>query len=224
MSNACEFVALAARLREATRVLHAAAERSPRMRRLLGGVLPRADYIAMLCDLHALYGALEAGLARHAAHAQLAALPLARLERRHAIARDLRAFHGDDHWAHAYQPGRAARAYAEHLLGLADTAPHRLVAHAYARYLGDLSGGQVLARAVTKQYGLADGEGVAFYDFGPPAAVRELAASFRAGLDRVAVDEAIARDIEAEAVDAFRRHIVMFGEGAADGTQGDPQA
>lgn len=210
MIGAPQPLTLAARLRDATRGLHAAAERSPRMRRLLGGRLPRADYVAMLRDLHALYAALETGLARHATHAQLAPLPLARLARLHAISRDLRDLNGDGDVAHALGPGAAARGYAVHLHALADTAPHRLVAHAYVRYLGDLSGGQVLARIVTKQYGLADGQGVAFYDFGPPAAVRELAASFRAGLDRVASDESIAHDIETEAVDAFRRHIAMF--------------
>ena len=48
-----------------------------------------------------------------------------------------------------------------------------LVAHLYTRYLGDLSGGQILRRAVVRAYGLAGpGEttldaraGVAFYDF-----------------------------------------------------------
>lgn len=202
-------MALAARLRDATRALHTAAEHSPLMRRLLAGRLPRADYIAILRDLHALYAALEWGLVRHSAHEQLAPLPLARLVRLPALARDLCKLHGPD-WARELQPGTDARAYAEHLHLLADTAPHRLAAHAYVRYLGDLAGGQTLARVVARQYGLAAGEGVSFYDFGPPAAARELAAAFRAGLDRIATHETIARDIEEEAVDGFRRHVAMF--------------
>lgn len=43
----------------------------------------------------------------------------------------------------------------------------RLLAHAYVRYLGDLSGGQVIKRRIRKAYGL-DEEGLSgtqFYDF-----------------------------------------------------------
>lgn len=41
-----------------------------------------------------------------------------------------------------------------------------LAAHAYVRYLGDLSGGQLMKRRLIKAYGMYDdGEGFAFYNF-----------------------------------------------------------
>ncbi len=41
-----------------------------------------------------------------------------------------------------------------------------LTAHAYVRYLGDLSGGQIIRRRIIKAYDLyEDGEGLAFYNF-----------------------------------------------------------
>ena len=45
--------------------------------------------------------------------------------------------------------------------------PAPLLAHAYVRYLGDLSGGQVIRRRVARAYGLEEdnGAGVAFYEF-----------------------------------------------------------
>lgn len=44
--------------------------------------------------------------------------------------------------------------------------PSLLLAHSYVRYLGDLSGGQVIRRRVTKAYGLDEnGRGTQFYDF-----------------------------------------------------------
>jgi hypothetical protein len=43
--------------------------------------------------------------------------------------------------------------------------PELLIAHAYLRYLGDLSGGQVFARKLRKYNELPEGEGVAFYQF-----------------------------------------------------------
>lgn len=50
--------------------------------------------------------------------------------------------------------------------------PAPLLAHAYVRYLGDLSGGQVIRRRVAKSYGLdvdgdGDGRGTEFYAFKP---------------------------------------------------------
>ena len=48
-----------------------------------------------------------------------------------------------------------------------EEAPELLVAHAYTRYLGDLSGGQQLARVARKAYNLEKGgAGTAFYEFG----------------------------------------------------------
>lgn len=47
----------------------------------------------------------------------------------------------------------------------ADTNDARLLAHAYVRYLNDLSGGQVIRGQTAKAYGLAEGGGVSFFDF-----------------------------------------------------------
>lgn len=59
-------------------------------------------------------------------------------------------------------------AYTEHLQILSDSAdPSLLLAHAYVRYLGDLSGGQTIRRQVAKAYAIdaEDGSGVKFYEF-----------------------------------------------------------
>ena len=43
--------------------------------------------------------------------------------------------------------------------------PELLVAHAYTRYLGDLSGGQILKKIAQRGMGLQGSEGLAFYEF-----------------------------------------------------------
>jgi heme oxygenase len=59
-------------------------------------------------------------------------------------------------------------AYTERLQTLSDSAdPSLLLAHAYVRYLGDLSGGQVIRRRVAEAYAIdiEDGSGLKFYEF-----------------------------------------------------------
>ncbi len=63
---------LAQQLKLATGPLHRQVERSGLMRRILAGDFVHADYVALLHDLAALYGTLEAALARHASHPWLA--------------------------------------------------------------------------------------------------------------------------------------------------------
>ncbi|TYJ59112.1 hypothetical protein B9479_000101 [Cryptococcus floricola] len=58
-------------------------------------------------------------------------------------------------------------AYVDHLRTLSEspvTAPG-LLAHAYVRYLGDLSGGQFIGARVKRSYGLKGDEGTSFYQF-----------------------------------------------------------
>ena len=51
-------------------------------------------------------------------------------------------------------------------LSASDASAPLLLAHAYVRYLGDLSGGQIIKRRLMKVYDLPEtGEGVRFYEF-----------------------------------------------------------
>lgn len=202
-------IPLAARLREATRELHTEVERAGVMRSLLRGELGRAGYCALLRNLHALYLPLEQALARHAAHPGLAALVEPALFRSEALAQDLAGLHGP-RWADEIAVVPAARDYAAHLRELDASAPLRLAAHAYVRYLGDLSGGQLLASRVARQLALDEGTGVAFYDFGPAAVVTARAAALRLALDQLARDEDEAAALVDEACAAFVRHRQLF--------------
>lgn len=199
---------LAERLRSATRELHAEVERAGVMRRLLRGDLPRPAYCALLRSLHAIYAALEAALQRHSGHPQIAPWMRPELPRRERLERDLLALHGAD-WAEiACAP--AAQRYAGHLQVLCDERPGLLAAHGYVRYLGDLSGGQALARVVSRSLGA--GHAVSFYDFGGPDAAGRLAAALRAGLARIAPDAHSAQGLVDEARAAFIRHRELFEE------------
>lgn len=205
---------LCARLKAGTVDLHRQAERARLMQALLKGRLPRHAYTSLLAGLHHLYAALEAGLARHASHRLVAPWRHDGLARRAALEADLESLAGQ-HWQAVVACPREAVAYAHHLERLADNDPALLVAHAYVRYLGDLHGGQLIARIVARAYAADDGRGVAFYDFGDAAAVDQRIRHLRSGLDALALDEPGAERLVEEARGAYARHERLFDEVAA---------
>jgi heme oxygenase len=202
---------LAQRLRDGTRSLHTATERAGLMPALLRGQLPAAGFHRLLLSLHGLYAAMEPALARHADEPWLKPLALAPLFRRDALAADLAALLGPD-WATTWPPLPALQAYVDRLRTLDDSRPGLLAAHAYVRYLGDLSGGQTLARIVRQAYGMTGTDGTRFYDFGPPAQVAAQARRLREALDALPVDEAGAQALVAEAQWSFAQHERLFHE------------
>lgn len=201
---------LSAALREQTRSLHADAERSGIMRHFLRGRIDRRAYVSMLAALHPIYDALEAGLEAHP-H-----LPVRfpALYRTPSIAADLDVLHGPD-WAGEVSIAPSARTLADRIAAVAEARPARLAAHAYVRYLGDLSGGTALGARVRRALGLGNGEGTAFYAFPPPDAAA-WKARFRTALDSMGGDTHTHARVVDEACAAFRLHITMFEEiGAA---------
>lgn len=202
---------LAARLKAETATLHAAAERASLMAALLGQRLGRADYAALLSNLLALYAALEPALARHATHPAIAPLGVESLRRTPALRADLAGLVEADR-TESLRP--ATERYVARIAELEAGRPGLLVAHAYVRYLGDLSGGQLLRAAVRRSAFLA-GVGVAFYDFGDAGAVAALAQRFRAGL--AATDAGDVDAVVAEAKLGFAWHRDLFDELASAG-------
>lgn len=210
--------ALPERLRLETRSLHAATERTGAMAALLAGRLPRADYLAMLRNLHAIYAALEAALRAHAGTVAVAALQAGSLGRAAPLAEDLATLHGP-RWADELPLTGAALDYVARLDALqaaaAPAAAPALVAHAYVRYLGDLHGGQVLQRLVGRHYGLSDelgAPGTRFYDFGSTPEVLALRQQLRAALGSLPFDGDEQDAVVAEACWAFEQHQRLFTE------------
>ena len=212
---------LAARLRNETRSLHTEVERSTLMRALLHGELGLLPYCMLLRNLHAIYVALEAALTRHAGQPLLAPIFASALFRSAALEQDLNTLHGPA-WDQAIALQPASRLYVDRLRELERTGSGLLVAHAYVRYLGDLSGGQMLKRIVAKSFQLPDGAGSAFYDFGDSDQTRAQTLAFRAGLDDINADEQQIAAIVAEAQQAFELHRKLFAQLASAGAIAAP--
>lgn len=205
---------MADRLRLGTREWHRAAERTRFMQAMLRGQVSRAGYCRFLRSLHTIYETLEHALAHHAGQPALAPLHLPGLARTAAIAADLDVlFEGE--WRRELAPAVAATDYARHLQQLEATDPLMLLAHSYVRYLGDLSGGQLLQGIVAGALALPGADGTHFYRFDEPGA-RALATAYREALAQLQLDSGMMTRVVAEACDAFCRHCEMFDELAAE--------
>lgn len=163
-----------------TKTLHTEAERSGIIRDMLRGEASREGYILLQRNLLPAYQALEAGLEAHRDHPLLATLAAYRLDRATALKADLEALCGGDF---AQVPVLAeGTAYAKRIEDAAKGDGELLIAHAYTRYLGDLSGGQILKRLLAKKPGLTPSE-LTFYDFPAYADLGALKNDYRNALD-----------------------------------------
>jgi heme oxygenase len=194
-----------ARMRAATRALHAEAERAGFVRELLAGRATRSGYALWLRNLWPTYDALERALAAAPAGSPLAALADPRVLRAAALEQDLAVLAGAQ-WRGTLAALPAADAYAHRIEDAAQTSIARLAAHAYVRYLGDLNGGRVLRRVVAGTLGLDDAA-LRFYAFDADPA--ELEGSYRAALGCAAAEERDPGAAAQEAAVAFRLNIEL---------------
>jgi len=194
-------------LREGTRPEHEAAEGSSFVEDLLGGRLTAAAYVDLALQLHAVYAALEevGELVRRTPAG--AGVVFDELRRVPAIEADLAHLAGPG-WRERAVPLPATAAYAAAIrAGGADVGPY--VAHAYTRYLGDLSGGQVIGRMVQRHYGVAD-QGVGFYAFPAVPKPKPFKDLYRARIDALDLTAAQRAAVVDEARAAFRHNRALF--------------
>lgn len=166
---------IATLLREGTAEAHERAEHSQGAGWLTRGELDRDEYVRFLMMLYHVYDSFERAIDRHASHPVLQpTYNPTLLARTASLSADIAYLlqtpesTWQSHPIHIQlmsDPPLALTQYTDRLNTLADTDPAPLLAHAYVRYLGDLSGGQFIRRRLAKAYNLEDGAGLSFYDF-----------------------------------------------------------
>ena len=152
------------RLRERTRADHDSAETSQFMTDLLDGQLSRERYAELVAQLSFVYSALEAASDAMRADPIAGGFVSDSLRRSPAIAADLEALLGVE-WSEQIAPSPATEEYCDRIREVCFTWPGGFVAHHYTRYLGDLSGGQVIGAIVRRVYDLPRDAGAALYEF-----------------------------------------------------------
>ncbi|KAK4046169.1 hypothetical protein OIV83_006278 [Microbotryomycetes sp. JL201] len=243
-------IGLAQLLRDATALAHSDVMLPAVVHSLVKGLLPRDVYLRYLVLLHGVYTHLDAALEHHSTNQHLARVFDAKLlARADSLDDDCSWFAGTRNWHTDSAVARhtlenkpfVALEYEDRLRQLAGASGKRsndvddcdedktllLLAHAYVRYLGDLSGGQAIAKSLRKAYGLPEsGEGSAFYEFFIPGSdnggglprrataheLKQVKARFRAGLDAAGRDMTIEQRqrVVDEALYAFKLNMGIF--------------
>lgn len=197
-------------IRTASHQQHVAAETSSFMGDLLGGRLGVAAYARYTEQLWFVYEALESAAGRLAADPVAGPFVRPELLRLPALERDLAHLRGP-RWREEASALPATEAYADRVRECAERWPGGYVAHHYTRYLGDLSGGQVIRDRAERTWGFArKGDGVRFYvfeDVPNPAAFKR---DYRRRLDAVDADELERQRIVTECKRAFALNTAVF--------------
>jgi heme oxygenase len=201
---------LAMKLREGTKKAHTMAENVGFVKCFLKGTVEKNSYRKLVANLYFVYSAMEEELASLQHHPVVGKICFPELNRKQSLERDLAFYYGAN-WREQVQPSAAAQTYVARIHEVANTQPELLVGHSYTRYLGDLSGGQILKGIAERAMNLTDG-GTAFYRFEAISDEKAYKVKYRQALDELPIDDAMAEQIVNEANDAFKLNMKLFQE------------
>ena len=202
---------LATKLREGTKKAHTMAENVGFVKCFLKGVVEKTSYRKLVANLYFVYSAMEEEMDRLNQHPIVSQIHYPELNRKTSLEQDLYYYYGNN-WRDQVAPSPAAQDYVQRIREISANEPELLVAHSYTRYLGDLSGGQILKGIAQRAMNLSNGEGTAFYEFADIADEKQFKNQYRQAMDGLPVDDATADRIVDEANAAFGMNMKMFQE------------
>ena len=198
---------LALELKEGTKVSHSAAENTKFVSSFLKGVVSRDNYKQLTANFYFVYRAMEEEIEK------LDDFPLhdKLLNRTNKLEQDLRYYYGVM-WRDKIEPSQATKNYVKRIQTIE---PYLLVAHHYTRYMGDLSGGQILSNIAKNALNLTT-EGLKFYEFDIPN-MKEYKDKYRQSLNDLNMSDVQTSMLIDEANYAFKLNMLLFDE-----LQGNP--
>jgi heme oxygenase len=194
-------------MRRRTHDLHIRAERSGVINDVLRGQATRFGYALLLRNLLPAYRRLETGLEAGRHSLPVSAVARRELYRSAALRSDLMVLFGAS-WESVLPLLPAGEDY-ERRVGLAAGGDGAgLIAHAYTRYLGDLSGGQAMKRLLARGLGLQPEE-LSFYDFAEIDDAERFKERYRRAINEGVASIVDVDRVAAEAVAAFELNIAV---------------
>ena len=193
-------------LKSGTAMAHEAAESVHFVKNFVRGKIDRQLYGLLIAQLYHVYQELEQALDEHAPSYFGSCHFPKELHRKEALKEDL------DFW-HTSIPAvsPATQDYIDRIRDLSHSNPLLLLAHAYTRYLGDLSGGKVLARVARRALQLQD-DVLAFYQFPHVESFKLFKDHYRTCLNQLPLAETQIQELVQEANVAFLLNMRLFEE------------
>lgn len=201
-------------IKEGTKKSHSMAENTSFVASFLRGVIDQKNYRQLVANFYFIYHELETEVRRLKDDPYVGPLKLSALERHDALVKDCEFYFGEN-WKDNIYPTAATKQYIARIREVAHEDPKLLVGHHYTRYLGDLSGGQILRNIAENAMNLTDG-GLEFYDFPEIEDKKAYKQMYRETLNKLPVDQSDVNAIITEANYAFRLNMYMFEEMEGD--------
>lgn len=197
-------------LREGTKKSHSMAENMGFIKCFLKGVVEKNSYRKLAANFYFVYSAMEEEMEKLKNHPVVGQIYFPELNREESLAKDLQFYYGPN-WKNEIKLTPEGQAYVDRIHEIAKNSPELFAAHSYTRYMGDLSGGQILKNIAQKAMNL-DKDGTAFYEFETIDDEKAFKTMYRQALNDAPVDQETADRIVEEANDAFGMNMKMFQE------------
>nr|QCI04782.1 Heme oxygenase [Bornetia secundiflora] len=202
---------LAQQLREGTTKSHSMAENVSFVKSFLGGVVDKKSYRQLLANLFFVYVAMEDEIEKNKDNIAIQSIYYPELYRQKSLGEDLEYYYGVD-WLQQVQPSVATQIYVDRIHSIGINQPELLIAHAYTRYMGDLSGGQILKKIAQNAMQLNSNIGTSFYDFRDIEDEKLFKHNYRNSLNNIPLNPQQINQIIAEANIAFNLNMKVFQE------------
>ncbi|NEP60383.1 MAG: heme oxygenase (biliverdin-producing) [Symploca sp. SIO2G7] len=204
---------LATKLREGTKKAHTAAENMGFIKCFLKGTVEKTSYRKLVSNLYFVYSTMEEEMEKHfeQEHPIVSKIYFKQLNRANSLEQDLSYYYGTN-WKNQISPSPATQDYVRHIKQVSASEPELLIAHSYTRYIGDLSGGQILKKIAQKAMNLSEEGGTAFYNFPDISDEKAFKANYRQVLNELSIDDATEDRIVKEANHTFGMNMRLFQE------------
>lgn len=202
---------LAEQLRKGTTKSHSMAENVSFVKSFLGGVVDKNSYRTLVANLYFVYSAIEEEITNNRHHPSVSFIYFPELHRKKSLEIDLEYYYGTD-WQKLVIPSSITQSYVDRIHSIGKYQPELLVSHAYTRYMGDLSGGQILKNIAKNAMQLSGDQGTEFYLFRDIDDEKEFKIQYRNALNLIPVTDSQIDLVISEANVAFNLNMKMFQE------------
>lgn len=169
-----------------TKALHLASEKSGFIKRLIEGKASKDGYIEYIFNLHAMYEAIETSLDSHINDEGIKNFATKELYRAELIKKDLEVLAGDKISEMTLLP--STEACIARIIQVNKEHPELISTYAYVRFIADLFGGRIFPGVLTKSYGIPE-NALNYYKDANIGDVRTYVMDYHKNFEKLNLDE-----------------------------------